>query len=126
MPPRPPCKRRRGRAVITPGTLRDRKAFVLGKWRSAALARAAFDLFLGDFPVDAAAKVQAAQAIVYVTNGFKCARGPPRSRPGGRAGALFFRVMQAHACVDGVWAELRGGKKRFLCGGGACQDAAIG
>ena len=87
------------RAVITPGTLRDRKAFVLGKWRSAALARAAFNLFLGDFPVDAAAKVQAAQAIVYVTNGFKCALGPAALEAGLAALARLPAERDAGACV---------------------------
>ena len=61
--------------MITPGNLRDRKAYFLGKWKSRRLARAAFDLFLGEFPVDARAKAQAGQAILYVTNGFKCAPG---------------------------------------------------
>ncbi len=113
-------------AVITPGTLRDRKAFALGKWRSAALARAAFDLFLGDFPVDAAAKVQAAQAIVYVTNGFKCARGPPRPRPSGRTGAPACRAWCRRMCASKVGGpRLCGNQKRFTYGraaGGLCPD----
>ncbi|KAK9822355.1 hypothetical protein WJX81_000239 [Elliptochloris bilobata] len=62
--------------VMTPGNLRDRRTFHLGVWRSRRLARAAFDLFLGEFPVDARAKYMSGQCILYVTNGFKLGPNP--------------------------------------------------
>lgn len=67
--------RRAARAVMTPGNLRDRRTYLLGKWNSRRLARAAFDMFLGEYPVDARAKYMSGQCVLYVTNGFKCAPG---------------------------------------------------
>ena len=61
---------------MTPGNLRERRTFTLGKWNSRRLARAAFDLFLGEYPVDARAKYMSGQCVLYVTNGFTCAPGP--------------------------------------------------
>ena len=62
---------------MTPGNLRDRRTFMLGKWNSPRLARAAFDLFLGERPVDARAKYMSGQCVLYVTNGFTCAPASP-------------------------------------------------
>lgn len=58
-------------AVITPGILRDRKTFKAGPWKNKRLTRAVFDLFLGPAPLDDQARVQAGQALLYFTNGFK-------------------------------------------------------
>ena len=58
-------------AVITPGNLRDRKRYHAGPWRSRKLTRAVFDMFLGSDPLDEQARLQAGQALVYLTNGFK-------------------------------------------------------
>ncbi len=57
-------------AVISPGRLRDRKGFKAGPYKSARLARAALGTLLGPFTFDLQTKVQAGQAIAYVTNGF--------------------------------------------------------
>ena len=73
-------------AVMTPGTLGQRRTFLLGKWNSRRLARAAFGLFLGEHPVDARAKYMSGQCVLYVTNGFTCAPGLP-ARPPYLAGA---------------------------------------
>lgn len=66
---------------MTPGNLRERRTFLLGKWNSRRLARAAFGLFLGEHPVDARAKYMSGQCVLYVTNGFTCAPGPPARPP---------------------------------------------
>lgn len=60
-------------AVITPGRLKDRKGFRAGPWKGSGLARAALGTLLGPYTFNLQAKVQAGQAIAYVTNGFKCA-----------------------------------------------------
>lgn len=58
-------------AVITPGNLRDRKTYQAGPWQSKRLTRAALGMFLGPSPLDDQARIQAGQALVYFTNGFK-------------------------------------------------------
>ena len=91
-------------AVMTPGNLGSRRTFVLGKWNSRRLARAAFDLFLGEHPVDARAKYMSGQCVLYVTNGFTCVPGshagaPCLCRVGARAHlALHQAAGPAHAC----------------------------
>ena len=60
-------------AAISPDRLRDRQACLAGPFKSPLLARAAMGLALGPFPLDFQAKLQAGQAVLYVTNGFKCA-----------------------------------------------------
>jgi hypothetical protein len=61
-------------AAISPDTLRDRQACLAGPFKRPMLTRATMALALGPFPVDNQAKAQAGQAVLYVTNGFKCAQ----------------------------------------------------
>lgn len=63
--------------AITPDRLRDRRACGAGPWKGPNLTRAAMGLALGPFPLDVQAKAQAGQAVLFVTNGFKCASSMP-------------------------------------------------
>ena len=47
---------------------------LLGTWRSPHLTAAVLDQFLGDQPLDPAAKARAGAGLLYLTNGFRCDR----------------------------------------------------
>ena len=59
-------------AGITRGRLKDRRAVLLGTWRSPHLTAAVLDQFLGDAPLDPAAKLRAGAGLLFLTNGFRC------------------------------------------------------
>ena len=58
-------------AAITRGRLKDRRAVMLGTWRSPHLTAAVLDQFLGDEPLDPAAKARAGVGLLFLTNGFR-------------------------------------------------------
>ena len=45
---------------------------LLGTWRSPHLTAAVLDQFLGDQPLDPAAKARAGAGLLFLTNGFRC------------------------------------------------------
>jgi hypothetical protein len=66
--------------AITPGPIGSRKTSFIGTVRSHLVARALFDVFLGDEAVDEGAKPRMGNSLLYFANGFRIEGKTPKTQ----------------------------------------------